>query len=129
MTTRILLALGILAALPGIAYTQTVPRATPSMKLAWDQVALDLAEASSYRYVAVASTGAEIPLTATCTGTASPFTCAAPLPIATIGTHTVRVAVLAPLDGGTWTTPVLSDPFTYRVIAPPSAPSRFRLSQ
>lgn len=119
-----LLALGLAA----FAYSQSIPRATAGMRLAWDQSAESLADAQAYRFTAYvngATTGAVV--TATCSGAASPFECVTPLPATSIGTHTVVIAAQTVFDDGLFSDEARSAAFSFRVVEPASAPGRLRL--
>lgn len=118
----------IALALAVAVWSQSVPRATAGMRLAWDQDAESLADAQAYRFTAYvdgATTGAVV--TATCSGAASPFECVAPLPVTSLGTHTVVIAAQTVFDGGLLSDEARSAAFTFRVVEPASAPGRLRL--
>lgn len=108
------------------------PVATGTMRLGWDQAAATLADAQGYRYLAYANgatTG--IVVTATCTGTASPFACSTPLPapVTVIGDHSVVLAAQLSLGPNLWSDDARSLPFAFRVVAVPSAPDQLRLER
>lgn len=80
-------AVGSIVALVPFLRSQNPP------KLAWEEVATNLAEAQSfsYKYYVDGSTaGSPLP-TVTCTGTASPFTCTSAVPTLSPGRHTVNL--------------------------------------
>lgn len=54
-------------------------------KLAWDQPASSLADAQALTYAVTVDGGPRVTVTATCTGTVSPFLCTTPLPALTPG--------------------------------------------
>lgn len=127
MKRLLLLVLAVLA-VAGVVWSQSVPRATADMRLAWDQAALSLADAQAYRYTAYvdgATEGVVVP--ATCAGDASPFVCATPLPVTMLGDHTVIVAAQTALGESEWSGEARSESFTFRVVAPASSPFRLRL--
>ena len=66
--------------------------ATPTSGFGWNQVAQSLAVAQGYQYqVEIDNVLVPTPLTVTCTGTASPFSCTAGIPPVTPGDHTARL--------------------------------------
>jgi hypothetical protein len=132
--------LGFVLALPflpatlyaqGPADTITQSKAA-SCKLGWDQAAADLATAQAFVYKAVVDGGAQTTVTATCSGGSSPFTCETPLPVQTVGTHTVQVFANAlDFDGVTLVpsggSPLYTIAITPDHVTPPAAPTNLRL--
>lgn len=112
--------------LPASSQAQT---ATQASRLAWDQVAPSLAEASSYLYEATYDGSALVVLTGvTCTGAASPFTCSAGFP-ATFpsGAHMVQVRTVD-IEGSTRLESPLSAVFNFIFLGLPSAPTNLRIT-
>ena len=106
---------------PSVALAQT--SATPASKFVFDQIAPDLATANgyTYRYYADAATvGAT--LTAVCTGTASPFTCSAPIPAFTPGSHAVTITA-ANIGGES----AKSAPLSFTFVVVPAPPTGLRI--
>ena len=103
---------------------QPQPPASSNQKFAWDQVAVDLAEAQSFTYKYYADnsgTGVVFPVV-TCTGAASPFVCTAPIPAFTPGQHTITITannVAGESDK--------SDPFAFAFVVTPGKPVRIRI--
>ncbi len=101
--------------------------ATGKEKIGWDQAAVDLVTASSYKADievdgAVAVTGSAI----VCAGTASPFVCATPFPAMTLGLHSIRVRVSETLGG----TPFYSEwsaPWSVTIRVGPPTPLNLRV--
>lgn len=117
---KLVLALGLLL-LASSAQAQT---ATPTSRLAWDQTAATLAEASSLAYEATFD-GAPIAALSgvTCAGAASPFVCSAPLPALAAGAHAVAVQARNAVGPSP-----LSAAFNFTFISsPPAAPSNLRI--
>lgn len=112
---------GSLLLLASSAQAQT---ATPTSRLAWDQTATTLAEASSLAYEASFDGAAIAALSGvTCAGAASPFVCSAPLPALAAGAHAVAVQARNAVGAGP-----LSAAFNFTFIsAPPAAPSNLRI--
>ena len=118
----------ICLAVAAVVWSQSIPRATVGMRIAWDQDAASLADVQAYRYTAYvdgATTGTVIP--ATCAGTAPPFECATPLPVSTLGDHSVAIAAQQLLGENLWSAESRSESFTFRVVDPAAAPSRLRV--
>jgi predicted naringenin-chalcone synthase len=107
------------------AYAQAVP----GDRLAWDQAAPSLAAAQGYRYkLAVDTATIGTTVTATCTGTASPFMCVAALPALTTGAHSVRVQTfLVTSTGADGGASPLSAVFNFTLSALPAAPVNLRI--
>jgi hypothetical protein len=97
--------------------------ATPASRFAFDQVAPDLATANSYtyRYYADGATTG-VALTVTCTGTASPFLCTAPVPAFTPGSHSVTLTA-----GNTAGESPKSVPFSFTMVIIPAVPANIRI--
>lgn len=113
---------GSLLLLASSAQAQT---ATPTSRLAWDQTAATLAEASGLAYEASFDGSAITALSGvTCAGAASPFVCSAPLPAnLSAGAH----AVAAQARNAVGASP-LSATFNFTFISsPPAAPSNLRI--
>lgn len=120
------LVLSLVLWLPASSQAQT---ATPASRLAWDQVAPSLAEASSYVYEATYDGGALVVLTGVvCTGAASPFVCSAGFP-ATFpsGAHMVQVRTVD-IEGSTRLESPLSAVFNFIFLGLPSAPTNLRIT-
>lgn len=122
MTFKKIVLILAISAIPSIANAQ----ATPTSRFVWDQIAPDLATANSYRYKYypdAVTTGAFFN-TVNCTGTASPFTCAAPIPAFTPGSHTIQLtASYTNNTGESAKSPV----FTFTFIVIPAVPANIRL--
>jgi hypothetical protein len=123
MRVRLLTILLVAAAwllLVGSAFAQT---ATPASRFAFDQTAPDLATANSYtyRYYADGATTG-VALTVTCTGTASPFLCTAPVPAFTPGQHSVTLTA-ANIAGES----PKSAPFAFTMMILPAVPANIRI--
>ena len=106
------------------AWSQAQPPAGPTSKLAWDQPAGTLAEASAMAYDAFFD-GAVAPSTLTgvvCTGAASPFVCSAPFPALTPAAHGVTLAA----RNAAGSSPV-SAVFNFIFVALPQAPRNLRI--
>lgn len=115
--------LGILFATPALAQTPVTPLST----MAWDQAAPTLTAAQSYIYGLYIGTAprADLP-TVTCTGTASPYRCTAPVPAMTPGPHTLQLTasqLVAGVRGESAKTP----PLAIVMVIAPAAPSNFTL--
>lgn len=122
----LLTGLAIVLMASGVASAQT---ATPTSRLAWDQVAPSQAAAQGYVYEGAFDGGAPQSLTATCTGTASPFACVASFPALTPGPHSVRLrAVDTTTVPGTRLESSLSAAFAFTLVALPDAPSNLRIT-
>jgi hypothetical protein len=113
---RVLIALiSLTVVAPVLAQAQ----AGPTSRFGWSQVATDLPSASGFTYRAYLDASATgTTLTATCTGTASPFSCTAPIPAVTPGTHTVALTA-ANVAGES----LKSSVTTFQMVAVPSAPT------
>jgi len=101
--------------------------ATSASKITWDQPANSLAEAQAFFYRAypdgsTVASAAKV-LTATCTGTASPYLCTAPYPAFTLGAHTI---VLTSMNATGDESLPSSPPFAFTFIVRPSAPLNVR---
>lgn len=102
-------------------------QASPTDKFTWDQVGANLAQVQGYRYEVEMDGGAPATVTTTCTGTASPFTCSAPIPAVTPASHTARIRAVdisvpaTPMAGG------FSLPFTFTMRAVPGVPLNIRI--
>jgi hypothetical protein len=97
--------------------------ATSASKYAWDQAGPDLATVQGYTYKVYAdnaTTGTV--LTATCTGSASPFTCTAPIGAFSQGTHS---AVFTASNAAGESAKSAAVNFTFVVI--PSVPANPRI--
>ena len=95
--------------------------AQSATKLAWDQTAPTLAAAQAQTYYATIDGSTIAVLTATCTGTAAPFVCAAPLPALLPGNHTLTATAVA---GVVESAPSATFPFSV-----PSSPAALRLTK
>lgn len=116
---RALLVIGLLT-LASQAAAQT---ATPTSRLAWDQTAGSLAEASGYTYEGVYDGAAAVPVTAvTCAGTTSPYQCAGSFPALTPGAHTVALQARNAAGASP-----LSAVFNFAFVPLPSAPQNLRI--
>jgi hypothetical protein len=121
------------ACLLGLLSVARVDAQTPSLpgdKLGFDQAAASLADAQGYvyrMYLDGAATGAV--LVATCGGTTSPFTCTAPLPALTTGTHTSQLtaSVVLPAPDGRTIESAKSTALTFRLFAAPAIPAGQRI--
>lgn len=117
-----LIALGVAA--PALAQTAAVPA---QHRLAWDQAAPSLAEAQGYQYAIYVDGGPRTVLSGvTCTGTASPWTCAVPFPALTPGDHQIRLTA-AVVVGDVIAESLPSVPFDVRVVVAPQPPSGLRI--
>lgn len=118
---RLLMVIGLLA-LASVAQAQGT--ATPTSRLAWDQAAGSLAEASGYAYEGVFD-GNPAPVVLTgvsCGGATSPYQCAASFPALTPGPHTVQAAARSAAGASP-----LSAVFNFSFVALPSAPANLRI--
>lgn len=107
-----------------LASSAQAQTATPTSRLAWDQAATTLAEASSLAYEATFD-GAPIAALpgVTCAGAVSPFVCSAPLPTLAAGAHGVAVQARNAVGAGP-----LSATFNFTFVSsPPAAPSNLRI--
>lgn len=91
-----------------------VLQAQVATKLAWDQQAASLAAANAQSYYATIDGNTIAMLTATCTGTASPFVCATAFPAVPPGNHSITVNAVAGL------LEAASSPFPVSVPYPPT---------
>ena len=115
---RILFALAFLS-ISSVSFAQV----SPTDKFAWDQAAATLAIVQGYRYeLELDGVVVPSPLVATCTGTASPFACTAPIPAVTPATHTAKVRAVD-MSGTTPLVGPFSDPATFTMRATPAKPS------
>jgi hypothetical protein len=108
---------------------QAVPVIAPTgNQLQWNQAGPDLPTVQGYVYTALVD-GSTTPtsLTATCSGTASPFTCTAPLPVVTPGQHTMTVTAAQVLTGGTQLTGTPSAQCAYDIAATPAQPTNLQI--
>jgi hypothetical protein len=103
---------------------QPQPPASANQKFAWDQVALDLAEAQgyTYKYYPDGSTTGVVFQNVTCTGAASPFVCTTPIPAFTPGNHTITITA-----GNVAGESDKSDPFAFAFVVTPGKPTRIRI--
>jgi len=110
------------------AHAQT---AAGTDKLYWDQAAPDLATAQSYRYQAYVDASAGVIMTATCTGTASPFVCNAQLPPLQTGKHTVSITAGIQTSTGSFAesskAPV--PPLPFELVVAPSSAANVRIAK
>ncbi len=103
---------------------QPAPIGSSNQKFAWDQVAVDLAEAQSFTYKYYpdnSATGLTF-ATVTCTGTVSPFVCTTPIPAFTPGTHTITITA-SNLAGES----DKSNPFAFAFVVTPGKPTNIRI--
>lgn len=101
--------------------------ATSASKITWDQPANSLAEAQGFFYRAypdgaTVASAAKV-LTATCSGTVSPYLCTAPYPAFTPGAHTV---VLTSMNGVGDESLPSTPPFAFTFTVRPGAPLNVR---
>ena len=96
---------------------------TPSNRLAWDQAAATLLDASSmtYRVYEASATTITLPA-ATCTGTASPFACSVAFPAFTPGSHTIQMTASNAAGES-----AKSAAFTFTFIVVPGVPTNIRI--
>lgn len=106
------------------AVAQTV---LPIDRFEFSQAAPDLATAQSYTYQAYIDALPPVELTATCEGTASPFVCRAPLPPHVTGPHVAAVTTAIRLPDGRLAESPRSEPYAYRIVVAPSAPTGLRI--
>lgn len=109
------------------AVAASAQTATPSSRFALDQAAPDLATATAYTYKAYADGAATgITIVMTCTGTASPFVCRAPIgawnPGITAGSHTVLFTASNAAGES-----LKSLPVTFQLVTVPATPSAPRI--
>ena len=99
------------------------PAASVTSRLAWDQPAGTLAEASSYTYEASWDNAVVVPVSGvTCSGTLSPFVCAGSFPALTPSGHTVRLQARNAAGASP-----LSASFSFTFVALPTAPQNLRI--
>jgi hypothetical protein len=110
----------------GLALQAQAPT-LPADRFGWDQVASSLLEAQGLRYTVYLDGGAGSVLAATCSGPASPFSCAAPLPPVTPGTHAAQLTAAFVLVDGRLAESERSAAFNFRVFVAPAAPSGLRI--
>ena len=126
MTVRISVLIALVLSTALLAQTPTLP----GDRLGFDQSAATLAEAQSYTYrIYLDAATVGVTIVATCTGAVSPFSCTAPLPALTTGTHTSQLTaslVLPPPDGRIVES-TKSAVFTFRLFAAPASPSGQRI--
>lgn len=122
---RIVIALSLLLVL--LASSAEAQTAIPGSSLGWDQAADSAAEAGALLYEAAFDGLAPVALSGVvCTGTVSPFQCAAPLVGLRNGAHMVAVRAVAVVDGTRLESP-LSAVFNFLWVAVPNAPSNLRI--
>lgn len=105
-------------------FAQQPPIGTATQRFAWDQEAPTLADAQAYTYkyypdsstTGIAFTGV------TCSGTASPFTCSAPIPAFTPGNHTITITA-SNVAGES----AKSNPFAFNFVVTPGVPNNIRI--
>lgn len=117
---KLVLAIVILIATLPVAL---MAQAVATSKVGWDQSAPTLADAQGYTYnlYADGSTTAQV-LTATCTGTVSPFSCEAPFPAFTPGNHTLTLSAKNIAGESAKTAP-----FAFTFIVTPATPTGLRI--
>jgi hypothetical protein len=121
------LVLVFLFAFPLMASAQT--SGGPTSRLGWDQAAPSLAAAQGFVYEAFFDgTQTVTTLTATCTGTASPFSCVAPFPALSTGAHSTQIRAVDTVSvvGQRLVSP-LSTTFNFTLVALPGAPTNVRI--
>ena len=122
---------GLIITSPSSAF-QAIPTVSlaqaANCDVGWDQSGNSLAEVQAFKYEYFAD-GSINPVLAptTCNGTQSPYLCKTPLPVKTIGTHTVTIKNSVLLSDGTYLDGGVSSLFTYRIVNPPIAPANLRL--
>jgi|SRR5579862_5825940 len=96
--------------------------------IAWDQAAPDLATAQAFVYKASVDAAAAVTVPATCSGAASPFACQTPLPVQTVGPHTLSISANVAQSDGTLVTSGPSTAFAFTITADaPPVPINLRL--
>lgn len=121
MKRYLLMAACVLFAAPAFAQT-----ATPTDQFQWQMAAVNLTQASGYRFDVELDAGTPVTLAGvTCTGAASPFTCKAPIPPVTPTTHTARVRAVD--ANGTPIIGPFSDPITFTMRATPGQPTNLTI--
>lgn len=125
--------IGILSNSPVSAF-QTLPTISTNQaatcSIEFDQDAATLADAQAFHYESIndgAATPVVIPVT--CSGTSSPFSCLTPLPVKSVGTHSVAITAAEVLSDGTFLTSTVSATFNYRVANPPNAPKNLHIKK
>lgn len=111
----------------GLALAQTPPQATPNDRLAWDEVAPDIATAQGYTY-ALELDGVlrASPLSpVTCTGAASPFVCRVPFPATTPGQHSLRLQASTIVNGKPLSS-AFSTALVFTMVISPATPANVR---
>lgn len=110
----------LLVFLSASAFAQT---GTPDSRLAFNQIAPDLATAQAYVYRVYADGGAPNSLASvTCSGATSPFVCSAPFPAFTPGAHTVTLTAVNAAGEGP-----MSAVFGFTFVVLPAAPQNLRI--
>jgi len=107
-----------------LALLQPAPVGSSNQKFAWDQVALDLAEAQAYTYKYYpdgSTTGITFPVV-TCTGAVSPFACSTPIPAFTPGVHNITITA-----GNAAGESDKSLPFVFAFVVTPGKPTNIRI--
>ncbi len=98
--------------------------ATSTSRLAWDQVAETLAEASSYTYRASFDGGGLVTLTGVaCAGAASPFICSATFPTLSHAAHSVAMVAV----NAAGVSPLSASFSFFMSVQLPSAPQNLRI--
>lgn len=117
---KYLLLIGLLFVVTTPAQAQT---AGPASRFSWTEGASDLAAANGFTYrVYLDASATGTTLTATCTGTASPFACTSPIPALTPGAHTATLTA-ANVAGESPKSSVLS----FQMVAVPATPGSFTI--
>lgn len=116
----ILAALGLLG-LASVAVAQT---GSARQSFAWSQAAPALTDAQgyTYRYYADGSATAQVFAAVVCTGAASPFTCAVPIPAFTPGNHSITLT-----SGNVAGESAKSSPFAFDFVVTPAVPANMRI--
>lgn len=92
-------------------------------QVAFDIATATLAEAEAQLYRAYVDSRAAIVVKATCTGTASPFTCSFPLSaLALTGTHTLSLTAAITAADGEQESAKVAAPFVLKKAGPPVSP-------
>lgn len=116
---KTLVALAFLT-IPSLLYAQS---ARPTDNFQWDQTGASLAVVQAYRFdVEMDGVVLATPLAHTCTGTASPFTCKAPIPPVTPSQHTARVRAADVTVPTEVITSEWSSPLQFSMRATPNKP-------
>lgn len=105
-------------------FAQQPPIGTATQRFAWDQEAPTLADAQAYtyKYYPDSSTTGTAFTGVTCSGTASPFTCSAPIPAFTPGNHTITITA-SNVAGES----AKSNPFAFNFVVTPGVPNNIRI--